>query len=305
MLAVDSADGRVAPGGMLTADEASTVAVSKRAGRHAAALTHTDDDDDDSLTLAEACQTRTLLLLASGNALAWGVGSGIFFNLSSIVVDAGLPATSLAPCLYVPWAICRSTGQALAGYLLDALPPRLLLSAGLLLASCGILVLSSPGGATLTPTLAMLFGVLHGFGNGATSLTFRAAPAIFFGRRHLGAIGGLLSMLNLGSTAVGPLLVGASYDLLGSYVVCLRAIALCTGLFAFLCLGMHAPPRPTRARATSKPTSGPVPSAAEETGNQSTPGVSGQLLDRSAGRRGGEKKTKPSKRYAKLAGPEE
>lgn len=66
-----------------------------------------EEPGDGSLTLAEAARTRTLVLLASGNALAWGVGSGLFFNLSSIVQEGGLHESQLAPCLYVPWAICR------------------------------------------------------------------------------------------------------------------------------------------------------------------------------------------------------
>jgi len=85
--------------------------------------------------------------------------------------------------------------------------------------------------------------VLHGLGNGTTALIFKGTPAIFFGRRHLGAISGCLSTLNVGSTAIGPLLVGASFDVLGSYTLCVRGIAVATAGMALLVLGMRPPVR--------------------------------------------------------------
>ena len=109
------------------------------------------------------------------------------------------------------------------------------------------LLLAPPfGDGTLTPMLASLFGLIHGFGNGITQMSFKAVPAKFFGRTHLGAIGGVLSTLNMASTAVGPLVVGVSYDILGSYRAVVRVIGLCTACFAFAVLGMRVP---TRSRA--------------------------------------------------------
>lgn len=51
-------------------------------------------------------------------------------------------------------------------------------------------------------------------------------------------------MLNVGSTAIGPLLVGGSLDVFGSYTLCVRGIALCTAGFAVLSLSMHPPVKP-------------------------------------------------------------
>ena len=76
-----------------------------------------------------------------------------------------------------------------------------------------------------------------------TSIVFKATPAKFYGRAHLGAISGVLSMLNVGSTAIGPLLVGASFDQIGSYHGCIQAIAVLTFATAFACLQMRAPTR--------------------------------------------------------------
>lgn len=92
------------------------------------------------------------------------VGSGLFFNMSSITLEAHLPPQLLAPCLYMPWAITRALGSAAGGYALDFVPPRMLLSSGLAFAGVATSVLSV---RTLTPTHAVIFGTLHGIGNGS------------------------------------------------------------------------------------------------------------------------------------------
>ena len=258
---------------------------------------HTSEDS--SWTLNEAVQTRCFLLLAASNAFAWGIGSGLFFNMASIVSEAGLPRELLAPSLYVPWAVSRATSNAIAGCLLDRLPPRVLLCGGLLLASCGILLLSPPLGLKLSPQLAALFGVLHGFGNGTTALIFKAAPASFFGRRHLGAIGGCLSTLNVGSTAIGPLLVGASFDLLGSYTACVRGISAATAVMAFMCLGMHPPVRqvpPVRQGGQMTP----VPVVGEAANAQADADPVAPVKAPGAGQRTDSKRAKYQRAYAQL-----
>lgn len=141
--------------------------------------------------------------------------------------------------------------MGLAGVALDTVEPRAVLAMGLLLNGTGIFLLSQPLGMALTPATAVVFGVVHGLGNGASSCTFKAAPAIFFGRDHLGEISGVLAALNLLSTAVGPLLIGASFDALGSYSLCLRWLAATTAGFALVSPLMTAP---TKGTASTKGT---------------------------------------------------
>ena len=81
--------------------------------------------DDGSFTLAQAMRTRALLLLACG-ALAWGVGSGLFFNLSSITHEAGLPTDGCPTCTprgpfavqlaWPPPASCSTTSSLGSSY---------------------------------------------------------------------------------------------------------------------------------------------------------------------------------------------
>ena len=134
--------------------------------------------DDGSYTLREAAHTRSFVLLALGNALAWGVGSGVFFNLTSIALDAGLKESDVASAIYIPWAICRALSMVSAGLALDAMEPRWVLSLGLFLNGSGIYLLSRPFGDVLTPLGACVFGIVHGLGNGASSCTFKAACAL-------------------------------------------------------------------------------------------------------------------------------
>ena len=198
---------------------------------------------DGDWTLAEAMRTRALWLLCVSNTLAWGFGAGIFFNLVSITRDAGLDPADLAPCVYVPWAFTRAASMAISGALIDRFEPRFLLCVGALGVGVGFLLLAPPEGVLFTPALAVTFGVVHGFANGLCNAVFRTAPAYFFGRAHLGSIIGMLSSVNLAGTAMGPLVIGASFDVFGSYRGCLRCVGAVNAGFSIAAWFMTMPVR--------------------------------------------------------------
>ena len=69
---------------------------------------------------------------------------------------------------------------------------------------------------------------------GASAGCFQVCPALFFGRRHLGAIQGVASTTNVAATAIGPLLFGVLHDRLGTYSPILLGIAALTAVCALL-----------------------------------------------------------------------
>ena len=97
-----------------------------------------------------------------------------------------------------------------------------------------------------------MFGVVHGLGNGCCSAVFKVAPAKFFGRKHIGQIGGVLQALNMGSTAIGPLMVGSAKDLFGNYSGMLRAISLVTAGYGLLALALTEPKRVARSKGAAR-----------------------------------------------------
>ena len=175
-------------------------------------------------TLGEACRTSALWVVVAGNALMWGIGAGVFFHLVSVVGELQLSVTLLPSLFYLPWASARAASLVLGGWLLDRVHPRLVLAAGFVLGAATFLIFGWPA-ATLTPSRTVAIAVAWGFAMGLGKATFAVCPAKFYGRRHLGAIQGLLQTTNVASTAVGPLIVGVAHDVLGTYRPIVRTIA--------------------------------------------------------------------------------
>ena len=229
-------------------------------GAHAVTIGEVSSGD---WTRSEAVRTRAFVLLCMSNTLAWGFGAGVFFNLVSITREAGLDPVNLAPCVYVPWAFTRAVSMMISGYLTDRFEPRNLLCIGALGVGVGFLLLAPPEGVELTPARGATFGIVHGGMNGLCNAVFRTAPARFFGRKHLGAIMGTMSMWNMAATAFGPLVIGASFDIFGSYRGCLTVVGAVNAGFSlvarFMTMPVRASERPDLTRHQSVQTPrGPV-----------------------------------------------
>jgi len=64
--------------------------------------------------LGEATRTGAFWLIVLSNALAWGVGAGVFIHLASISRELGLPVSRLPGCFYLPWALQDGQSGVLA-----------------------------------------------------------------------------------------------------------------------------------------------------------------------------------------------
>lgn len=205
--------------------------------------------------LGEAMRTGAFWIIVLSNALAWGVGAGIFIHLASVAREFGLPVAKLPSCFYLPWALSRAAALLVGGAMLDKAPPRLVLGVGFLSGGASLAWLGWPG-TVLTPTKTVLTGMLYGLSMGLSKAAFAICPARFFGRAHLGAIQGVLQTTNVASTAVGPLVIGVAHDAGATYASVLLGIAVTTACFGVTSLlVLHAPhrPRATRAEVTPEP----------------------------------------------------
>ena len=174
--------------------------------------------------LREAMRTSALWILIVANALQWGIGAGFFFHLESIAEELQLDVGLLPSCFYLPWAASRALALVLAGWLLDWMPPRLIMCVCFLVGGLSMLLIGWPG-VTLSPVRTVATAALWGFSMGMGKACFSVCPAQFFGRRHLGSIQGLLSTSNVASTAFGPLLIGVAHDLCENYSPIILTIA--------------------------------------------------------------------------------
>ncbi len=163
-------------------------------------------------TRAQALRTGAFWLVAFGIGNQALVGTGITFHIVDLGAEAGLSeAASVA--IFVPIAVASASLGLLAGAAIDRYPiPRLMMvmMLGQLIMFAGTANLEAP----------IFRGIaISGWGLASSfygPLTVAALPA-FFGRRHLGAIQGVLMMCLVIASALGPSALALAKDALGSY----------------------------------------------------------------------------------------
>lgn len=187
-----------------------------------------DDVFERSLTLPDARRTRAFWLLTAGGACVTSLGTGLMFHHFSMMEMNGL-GRGAAAALFVPLGIMTATSNLTSGYLMDRVPPRLLLAVMLFLFT-GMLA-SVPFVQTLGAVWVYggVFGVVHGLQGALMGSGF----AYYFGREHIGAIKGLATTIFVGGSSVGPLIFAAGLDWIGSYTF---TLLLTAGLTAGLAI---------------------------------------------------------------------
>jgi len=92
--------------------------------------------------------------------------------------------------------------------------------------------------------LLFLFAVLYGFGAGAAAVFQNIIWADYYGRRHLGAIRGMIAPITAMGGGISPFIAGWMFDRTGSY----DTILFTMGAGAFVSAGLMLLARPPRAR---------------------------------------------------------
>ena len=89
--------------------------------------------------------------------------------------------------------------------------------------------------------LAMVFGVVLGATSGLQRTVSTVAWAKYYGRRHLGSITGVTTTVTVGASALGPMPMGIARDLLGSYGLTLKLLAILPLVLAVASLFVDRP----------------------------------------------------------------
>jgi MFS family permease len=192
---------------------------------------------DAGLTVSEALRTPAFWIIALSLATFSMLVTGLFFHQVSIFQSAGL-GPQMAAWVFPISAVTMVLAMPVFGRLLDRLPTKPMFAFAMLTMTAAILALVPVHDA---PTGA-LYGIVFGINNAAVHTHMSYLWPRFFGRRHLGSIQGTAQTIMVVGASLGPLPLGAAFDLYGGYTGALLTLAVLPVLCSIAILLMRPPP---------------------------------------------------------------
>jgi MFS family permease len=188
-------------------------------------------------TLQEALHTRAFWVLSAFSAVGFMVQAGVSLHQVSHYIHQGLTRPSAAIMASV-----FAFAQVPAGLLWSMLTRRL--SMRVLLALAGLSVALGAFGIALSSALVsgIVVSSILGVGVGGLHFLLRLAWANYYGRQYLGTIRGVTLPIQIGGQALGPVIAGMVFDIMGGYYHAFMFFAAAVTLASFLVL-TAVPPR--------------------------------------------------------------
>lgn len=189
------------------------------------------------LSRKEAIQSGVLWLMMAAFFIVSATIQACMIHLVPMLKDRGMTPTkaALAASLF---GVAGMAGRLGTGYLLDLIPSIRVpvLAFGCVAAGMFLLFFGAAGMSSY------LAAMLIGFGYGAESATIPYLVGQYFGLRSFGEIYSYLFITVPLGGALGPVLMGASFDRLGSYQMglLLCGIATVIGALLLLALGLYS-----------------------------------------------------------------
>ncbi len=184
-------------------------------GQRVDGLAHSDETPSTPIwgvTRAQAMRSRMFWALTGGVLTTGLISTALAFHQISVLGARGLTPVEAA-ANFIPQTLAALAATLVTGALVDHVRPRILLAVamGFLIGAVLVLPSVSPGW-----TAAMYGAAIGAAGGSARALEGAALPR-FFGTRHLGSIRGMVTLVMVVGTAVGPSLLALGHDLTGSY----------------------------------------------------------------------------------------
>ena len=193
---------------------------------------------EENWTRQEAIRTPAFWIIAFGLAAIGMLATGIQFHVVSIFEDSGL-SSSAAVAAYVPVAAAQAAATLASGVLVDRIQARYLLSGSLLGMAASLMMAPRLMGIASAYT----YGVVLGATLGLQNTVLQAIWPNYFGRKHMGSIVGVASLIMITGSALGPMPMGIARDLLGSYSLALTLSAGLPLTLGIVALFMRRPQR--------------------------------------------------------------
>ncbi len=174
-----------------------------------------------NFTLRQAMRTPALWLIMGTSATTFMFHGGVSLHHIPHFIQRGFD-----PLVAASMASAYAISLGLSSFLWGAVARRIPLRAGMALSS---LMLTASGlvmvQASSVP-IALVSVCLFGLGLSGMFVVVPSAWADYYGRRSLGAIRGVTLTAQTGGAAIGPVLTGGLYDILGDYRIAFAALAL-------------------------------------------------------------------------------
>ena len=202
-------------------------------------------DETVEFTAREALRTRAFWLVSLGHGFALLAVTAVNVHAITLIKES-LGYTVAQASLVITLMTASQIAGVLAGMAFgDRLNKRLLAAFCMLMHGAGLMLLAWAQG------LAMLvgFALLHGAAWGLRGPLMQAIRADYFGRRSIGMIMGLSTLIVAIGQIGGPMIAGGLADITGNYRIGFTVLAVLVGLGSLLFYFASPPPRPVRAAA--------------------------------------------------------
>jgi sugar phosphate permease len=177
-------------------------------------------------TVREALRTSAFWLLSLGHGFALLIVYAV--NVHAIThMKEGLGYSVAEASLVITLMIAAQIGGVLLGWAIgDRYQKRMIAACCMLMHALGLLMLTYAAG----PVMLAAFALLHGGAWGLRGPMMQAIRADYFGRRSIGMILGLSSMIIVIGQIGGPMLAGVLADLTGTYRAGFTVLSVLAGL---------------------------------------------------------------------------
>jgi len=176
---------------------------------------------DTSLDRATAIRTSGFWILAAISSTTGMLSTGLNFHQIDLLGDAGLSADQAA-AMFLPQVAGSILAGLVVGGIADRVGSRYLPAASMILLTLVHLI----GAFVMPGGIVLLYAFLLGsVGGSVRTITATLLPD-WFGTGHIGSIQGVLTLINVAGSALGPLLLAQLDSAFGGYRSALLTLAL-------------------------------------------------------------------------------
>lgn len=183
-----------------------------------------------------AARTPIFWTIVAALAAQGMLSTALNFHQIAALGEQGL-SSSQAALNFVPQAVATMAVTIAVGALVDKVAPKYGVVVAMVLLGASLLMLP----AVTSVGTALVYGSLLGASGGLMRTVEAAAFAHYFGTTHLGAIRGIATTINVGSTAFGPLALSLGQTSLGSYGAASATLAVVPVAVALVALVVREP----------------------------------------------------------------